>query len=117
MTSPHDLTIPSPGTGGSCACGETFEGDDPEGVLSEWATHVEVAHLLHSARLHALNERAERAAGEAAIRRLLELGVATRKVSEAIGVDDDGALMVSPTLVQRLGRDEHVQQPRRRRRA
>lgn len=111
----HDLNLRS-GGGGSCTCGETFEGTPVE-TYRQWETHTEVATLLVAVRKHALAERAERAAGEEAMRRLVELGMSGRAVSEAVGIDESGTLMVSPTLVQRLGRGEYVKSPRRRHRS
>lgn len=98
-----------------CDCGEEFEGT-PSQAIKAWEVHREIVDLLEKAREAALAELTARAEGEAAIRRLLELDVSTRAISQGIG-EVDGKLMVSPTLIQRLGRGDHRQTPRRRKRS
>lgn len=112
----HGLFIRNDGSA-ECACGETFHNDAPSKTLREWQDHVEVAEALLAVRLHALAERKARADMEATIVRLVDLGISSRVISEAAGTDGGGTLLVSPTLVQRLGRGEHVLTPRRRRRS
>lgn len=111
----HDLTLSASG-GGRCGCGKTFKGDVVEG-LTAWQGHVETERLLAEVREFALTERGARSAGEDAMRRLAELGVSIRKIVDAIGADEGGTPMASVTLVQRVARGDHVQQPRRRRKA
>lgn len=115
MTS-HRLSLVAEEAGGTCKCGETFTGE-PEAVLEAWQKHVTVQPLLAEARDCVLREYAARAQGEDAILTLHALGVSARAISDAIGTRDDGTALVSPTLVQRLTRGDHVQSPRRRRRA
>lgn len=111
----HDLHLYSETNEAKCSCGEVFTGfaDD---ILSDWNDHIELGPLMQEARDHALQERASRAAGEEAIRRLTEFGLSDRTVSSIIGNDAEGNLMVSPTLVQRLRLNELVKHPRRRHR-
>ena len=111
----HDLTL-TRGGHGVCDCGETFVADGIGAAVRAWEAHVETLTLLHEVRMHARAEREARVAAEATIRRLVDLGVAGRKIAEEIGQDDQGRYLYSPTVVQRLGREHHGQSPRRRRR-
>lgn len=111
----HELTITSSKKPAICSCGEKFT-ETPTKVVKAWETHVSSILLMNRARTHVLRERAHRLQGEDTIRCLLELGVSARKISAEIGNDVSGNLLMSPTLILRLGKNEHVQTPRRRRR-
>ena len=111
----HDLVLSS-GGGGTCACGESFDVPVAK-AFKAWEAHTETVTLLSNVREHALAERAARNDGEYAIRRLLDLGVSSRRISDAIGADSEGKPLVSVSVIQRLGRGHHEQTPRRRRRA
>lgn len=112
----HILTLHPEGQFGRCECGESFKAASSTKVLKEWEAHIETYDLLNKVREHFEQERAAREAGEASIRRLLTLGVGSRQISAAIGKDGNDKALVSPTLIQRLGREQHEQTPRRRRR-
>ena len=114
MTGHRHVTITT--KGGKCECGERFKGT-PSEVGAAWEAHTEVVLLLEQARNNVHAERMHREAGENTIRALTERGVSARKIAESIGRDPSGTLLVSPTLVLRLSRAEHVKTPRRRRRA
>lgn len=113
----HVLTLQPEGKKGRCGCGQPFTADSSVKLLKEWQAHLESFDLLQKAREHFERERAAREAGEAAIRRLLALGVAARQISDAIGKAGNDKYLISPTVIQRLGRNQHEQTPRRRRRA
>jgi hypothetical protein len=115
MAEKHELTIKNDKVA-SCTCGQVFPGT-PSKAVKSWEEHLEIRDLLRESRTLALAEREARRMGEINIRRLLSLGVSTRDISAEIGNDENGNLMVSPTLVQRLGKDAHENTPRRRRRS
>lgn len=110
----HMLTVSIHG-GGSCDCGETFTGS-PNEIVEEWSDHVEVTSLLIAVREYVLQERLYRELGETAATSLLDFGLSTRFISEAVGVDAAGEPMMSTSTIQRIGKDKYVKTPRRRRR-
>lgn len=112
--SEHELILKNNGVA-VCSCGDEFEGR-PGQAVKLWETHLEILDLLEDAREQNLTERVSRNRGEIVVRRLLDLGVSSHKISKAIGNDPTGALMMSPTLIQRLGKNSHEQTPRRRKR-
>lgn len=112
----HTLVLKNDGWG-VCGCGDGWQGTTPTKIVKQWEAHVESIRLLDEAKELAWTEREARRLGEEDIRKLLELGFTSHQISKHIGNDDDGKLMVSPTLVQRIGRNEHKETPRRRRRA
>ncbi len=77
---------------------------------------LEVVHLMVVAREAAQRERMNRLACEQAIKELYAKGVSSRDISNACGRDESGDLYVNPTLVLRIGREEHLKTPRRRHR-
>lgn len=101
------------GSGGRCDCGEEFEGT-PSDVVEDWELHVSFTDLLEKARISTIKERNARSEGELMIRELVALGIPARAIAEAIGNDDNGVPLVTPTLILRLGRSEHSETPRRR---
>lgn len=112
----HTLVLKNDGWG-ICACGDGWEDKTPTKIVKKWEEHIEGIRLLNEAKELAWTEREARRLGEEDIRKLLELGFTSQYISTYIGNDDDGKLMVSPTLVQRIGRGDHKETPRRRRRA
>lgn len=108
----HDLTLVQ-GGGGSCTCGTPFEGR-PAACLKAWQDHVEKITLIAALPQYASAEREARRGVEDTVRRLLALGVSSSRISGYAG-EAEGKPILSKTLIQRLGRDEHVQTPRRRR--
>lgn len=110
----HSLVItPEDGLPAACDCGATFDGG-PQQQAAAWRDHVEVEGLKMAARASAVAEYVARAAWEDAVRRLLDHGLTSGAISDAIG-DNDGRPMVSKTLIQRIGRGEFATTPRRRR--
>lgn len=115
--SEHSLVLtPETDMPAVCDCGEYFEGGTTADQVAAWQDHVLTVALLHRVREQALAEHAARAATEDAARRLLTLGVTARAVSKAVGPDPDNQrMMMSPSLIERLGRGEFATVPRRRR--
>lgn len=109
----HGLFIRNDGSA-DCACGETFHDDSPNKIVREWQRHIEIAEALLAVRTHAITEHRARIDLEETVVRLVNLGVSSRSISEAAGTGSGGLPLVSPTVVQRLGRNEHVLTPRRR---
>lgn len=113
----HRLTLDPSMIDGECDCGKPFEGDTYAELVDAWWQHVDPqAPLLQAAREAVRREQVARIESEQAIRALLGLGVPAQTVSEAIGRAADGTPLVSPSTVLRIGRGEHMKNPRRRRR-
>jgi hypothetical protein len=113
----HFLTVHPSAKYGVCGCGEKFQAKSYPEMFKNWEAHLETLTLFQTVRELVQTEHAARAASEEQIRRLLTLGVGSRRISEAIGTGENDRPLVSPTLIQRLGRDHHEQTPRRRRRS
>jgi hypothetical protein len=111
------VLVPETDAAAMCDCGQTFEDEGTAEQVAAWQDHVLTVALLHRIREKALAEHDARAAAEDAARRLLDIGLTSHAISKAAGPDPTGRALMSPTLIQRLGRDEFATVPRRRRRA
>ncbi len=111
----HELTLIPDKNTGLCLCGTEFVGI-PKEIVEQWEVHLKIGPMLDSAKVLVAAEYQARAESELTIKKLLELGVTSTQIVEAIGADTQGRPLVSKTTVQRLGRNGYEQTPRRRRR-
>lgn len=124
MTDTHNLTLVAGERRGSCDCEQAFTGTITK-ITKAWEAHVAEQAALSVVVDAVHRERAARLESEQSIAQLLDAGVSSHKIAEAIGYDGE-ALIMSSSTIQRIGRThreaakgdtKNVNTPRRRRRS
>lgn len=111
----HALTINNDGTAG-CSCGFPMpSGNKPAQTVKNWERHLLLDEKMDQLRTLAEVEHTARMTNEKLVRELIELGVGSRQISALTKID--GKPVISPTVVQRIGREAFAEKPRRRRRS